>query len=271
MTMEPLQHDPFATKGVEYLIVLAFLVLLPFYSRYLNGRPSTAPSRVLAALRRLAGRWIRLPEVATFRPGWTQYLGGPHPARAGRGRAARERALSGWFRLPEAAYYHEGHTWAVPAGQDRVRIGVDDFAQKILGAARAIAVPEVGASLAKGEPGWALDVDEHRFDLPAPLTGRVVARNEAVLGNPGLVLEDPYERGWILELEVPKLRRSLRELLHGDRAREWLARAEEALRLRMSPEVGAVLQDGGVPVPGIARALSSENWDRLARDLLSRT
>lgn len=269
MTMEPLEHDPFATKGVEYLIVIAFLALLPFYSRYLSGRPSAAPSPVLAALRRFAGHWFRLPEVAVFRPGWTQYLGGPH--RAAAGRAARGPALSGWFRLPEAAYFHPGHTWAVPAGHGRVRIGVDDFAQKILGAARAIALPEVGASLAKGEPGWTLEIDERRFDLPAPVAGRVVARNEAALGNPGMVLEDPYEHGWLLEVEVPRLRRSLRDLLHGDRAREWLARAEDALRVRMSPEVGAVLQDGGVPVPGIARALSNEDWDQLARDLLSRT
>jgi hypothetical protein len=62
----------------------------------------------------------------------------------------------------------------------------------------------------------------------------------------------------------------MRSLLRGDRAKEWLARAEEALRVRMSPEVGAVLQDGGVPVPGIARALSEDRWEELARELLAR-
>jgi hypothetical protein len=39
--------------------------------------------------------------------------------------------------------------------------------------------------------------------------------------------------------------------------------------MKMNPEVGAVLQDGGVPVPGIARALSEEAWDALARELLA--
>jgi hypothetical protein len=56
----------------------------------------------------------------------------------------------------------------------------------------------------------------------------------------------------------------------GRSAREWLGRAEEALRMRMNPEVGAVLQDGGVPVPGIARALDEEGWEKLARELLAR-
>lgn len=229
--METLARDPLATKGIEYLIVLAFLFVLPLYWRYLNGAPRLAPARALAAQR---------------------------------------KALSGWFRLPEALYYHPGHTWAVPAGRGRVRMGADDFALKLLGTAAEIRLPEVGSRLSRGKPGWTFEVGERTFELPAPVAGRVVARNDAALTRPGLVLEDPYGKGWLLEVEVPPWRPTLRSLLHGDRARAWLKRTEDALRLRMSPEVGAVLQDGGVPVPGIARALSTENWDSLARDLLSR-
>ncbi|HEY7728323.1 MAG TPA: glycine cleavage system protein H [Candidatus Eisenbacteria bacterium] len=228
--METLVRDPFATKGVEYLIVVAFLLVLPLYWRYLNGAPRLAPHRVLAAQR---------------------------------------RALTGWFRLPEAVYYHPGHTWAAPSGRGRVRLGVDDFALKLLGTGARIRLPNVGSRLDRGAPGWALEIGARVFDLPAPVAGRVVARNETLLESPDLIHEDPYGRGWLLEVELPPRRRSLRPLLHGDKARAWLARAEGALRLRMSPEVGAVLQDGGVPVAGIARALSAEGWDSLARDLLS--
>lgn len=229
--MNTIVNDPFATKGVEYLIVIGFLCALPLFWRYLNANPRLAPSRVLAA---------------------------------------RRRMLSGWFRLPESAFFHPGHTWAVPAGGARFRIGLDDFAQKLLGKAAAIALPDVGAKLAKGAPAWALDVEGHRFDLPAPLSGRVVARNEAALRDPGVVNGDPYGEGWLLEVEAPRWKSGARSLLRGGRAKEWLARTEAALRLRMNPEVGAVLQDGGVPVPGIARALSEEGWDELARDLLTR-
>lgn len=229
--METLVRDPFATKGIEYVIVLAFLLLLPLYWRYLNGAPRLAPARVLAGQRRV---------------------------------------LSGWFRLPEAVYYHPGHTWAVPVGGGRLRIGVDDFAQKLLGKPAHITLPNVGSRLAQGGPGWTLEVGARAFNLPAPVGGRVVARNEDALKSPDLINEDPYGKGWLLEVEAPPLRPALRSLLHGDRAKAWLARVEDALRLKMSPEVGAVLQDGGIPVPGIARALSAEGWDSLARDLLSR-
>jgi glycine cleavage system H protein len=228
--MKTIASDPFVTKGIEYLVVLGFLGALPLFWRYLNANPLLAPSRVLAAQR---------------------------------------RTLSGWFRLPETASYHPGHTWAAPAGGGRFRVGLDDFAQKLLGKAGAIALPEVGTRLAKGATAWTLDVEGHPFELPAPLTGRVVARNEAALRDPGLINGDPYGEGWLLELEAPRFRSGARALLHGGRAKEWLARAEAALRRRMNPEVGAVLQDGGVPVPGIARALSEGDWDELARDLLT--
>jgi hypothetical protein len=108
-----------------------------------------------------------------------------------------------------------------------------------------------------------------RFDLPAPLAGRVVARNEAALRDPGLMNRDPYGAGWLLEVRTPRWGSGARSLLRGAPARAWLGRAEQALRRRVSPEVGAVLQDGGVPVPGIARALSEENWEALARELLA--
>jgi hypothetical protein len=96
-----------------------------------------------------------------------------------------------------------------------------------------------------------------------------VARNEAALRDPRLVNGDPYGDGWLLEVEAPRWTSGSRSLLRGDRAKEWLVRTEQALRLKMSPEVGAVLQDGGVPVPGIARALSEVGWDELARELLA--
>jgi glycine cleavage system H lipoate-binding protein len=225
--METLVQDPFASKGIEYLICLAFLGSLPAYWRHLN-RPA-----------RLAME------------------------------TAEEPVLSGWFHLPARAAFHAGHTWAAPAGPGRFRVGLDDFAQKLLGSPGAVALPAIGSRLQRGDRGFAIDVSGSRFDLPAPLAGRVVARNEAALRDPSL-LSDPYGAGWLLEVRPSRWGSGLRSLMQGRNAREWLGRAEEALRLRMSPEVGAVLQDGGVPVPGIARALDEEGWEKLARELLDR-
>jgi glycine cleavage system H protein len=226
--METLVQDPFATKGVEYLICLAFLGSLPASWRHLNGAPPAAVRERL-----------------------------------------RAPVLSGWFELPRSVLFHPAHAWGVPSGPRRWRLGLDDFAQKVLGGADAVELPPVGAHLGRGERAWTLDVDGKRFDMPAPVAGRVVARNEAVIRSPGLLNGDPYGAGWLLEVEPQRWSSGIGAMLDGGKAREWLARVESALRVRMSPELGVVLQDGGIPVSGIARALSETEWEMMARELLA--
>jgi glycine cleavage system H lipoate-binding protein len=231
MIMEELiVHDPFATKAIEYLLVIGFLAAFVWYWRILNRR---APSAVAQG----AG-----PAVG-----------------AGAG---------SWFRLPTHLYYHPGHGWARPETDDVVRVGVDDFAQKLLGAARAVALPEVGTRLDQGEYGWKLDVGAKSIDVLSPVEGEVIERNEAALRSPELINEDPYGDGWLIKIRSPRMKASLKGLLHGRLARAWMEMTENSLRHKMSGQLGPILQDGGTPVSGIARGLSPEHWDEIARDFL---
>jgi glycine cleavage system H protein len=66
-------------------------------------------------------------------------------------------------------------------------------------------------------------------------------------------------------VKAPRLASNLRQLLSEGAARRYLEEAESRIALRLAPELGAVLQDGGTPVHGIARALSGDEWDGLAR------
>jgi glycine cleavage system H lipoate-binding protein len=145
---------------------------------------------------------------------------------------------------------------------------MDDFSQKLLGEADAVTLPEVGAPVEQGAPGWRLTVDGTDVDLLSPVDGIVVARNEKVLGKPGLVNDDPYGDGWLLKVKPTRGKPNLVGLLGGDLARAWMSETEDALRRRVSPELGLVLQDGGVPICGIAQAIAPETWVDLAKDLL---
>jgi hypothetical protein len=80
--------------------------------------------------------------------------------------------------------------------------------------------------------------------------------------------EDPYGAGWLFKVKPARLAANLRQL-HGTAAgRRMLEDASEALVARMDPELGRVLQDGGAPVHGIARALAGDGWGELAREFL---
>jgi hypothetical protein len=98
----------------------------------------------------------------------------------------------------------------------------------------------------------------------SPVDGTVVEVNERVERDPA-ALRDPYGAGWLFKVKVPELGRALGQLLDPAAARAYLEAAAEGLSRELQPALGRVLQDGGVPVHGIARAVAGEGWAALAR------
>ncbi len=177
-------------------------------------------------------------------------------------------ALLPWFQLKDGALFHQGHGWVLPAGGDEVVVGMDDFAQKLLGKAAGFTLPAVGARVAQGERGWQVQVDGHAIPMLSPVDGEVVAVNTDVIGSPELVNREPYDRGWLMKVKVPDPAAPARNLLSGKLARVWMDGITERLREMPAGELGVVLPDGGFPVTGFARALAPEGWDQVARELL---
>ena len=219
--------DIFATKGVEYLLVISVLLLfIPFW-RMVSG-PASALTEAVEGI---------IP------------------------------AISNWFRLPEEKiYYHQGHSWAVPEDHGLVKVGIDDFAQKLVGQIDGIRFPQVGSQLTQGEKGWSLLAGKKSIDMLSPVDGRVVAINEALLSSPGSVSKDPYGQAWLMKVQAPKISANLKNLLSGGLARKWMEGVRENLLARMDYNLGAVSQDGGVPVDGIAKSLDRERWDEIAKE-----
>jgi glycine cleavage system H protein len=67
-------------------------------------------------------------------------------------------------------------------------------------------------------------------------------------------------------VKAPKISANLKNLLSGGLARQWMEGVRESLLARMNYNLGAVSQDGGVLVDGIARNLDRERWDEIARE-----
>lgn len=103
------------------------------------------------------------------------------------------------FEIPDERRYLESHEW-VTTGGDTVRIGVSDFAQDELGDVVFVELPEEGDSVTAGEAFGVIESIKAVSDLYAPVSGEVVAVNEALFDRPELVNEDPYGEGWMLEV-----------------------------------------------------------------------
>ena len=105
--------------------------------------------------------------------------------------------------FPEDLKYTQEHEWVRPVegGEDgAVRVGITDYAQDSLGDIVFVTLPEVGATVTAGTPCGEVESTKSVSDLYAPVSGTVLARNDALEANPELVNSDPYGDGWIFEV-----------------------------------------------------------------------
>ncbi len=119
--------------------------------------------------------------------------------------------------FPEDLKYTAEHEWVRDPGDQEgaVRVGITDHAQQALGDIVYVDLPEVGATVEAASPCGELESTKSVSDLYAPVSGEVVARNEALDATPELVNNDPYAGGWLFEV-VPSDRSELDTLMDAE-------------------------------------------------------
>ena len=103
---------------------------------------------------------------------------------------------------PEDLKYTSEHEWVRSPGEAdaSVRVGITHFAQDALGDIVFASLPEVGTDVEAGTPVGELESTKSVSDIYAPVSGKVVARNDALDSSPELVNSDPYGDGWLFEV-----------------------------------------------------------------------
>jgi glycine cleavage system H protein len=81
-------------------------------------------------------------------------------------------------------------------------IGISDYAQAQLGAVVRVELPAIGRRLSKGDEAALVESVKAASEVFAPVSGEVIAVNEALLATPGLVNEDAAGRGWFLQMRL---------------------------------------------------------------------
>ncbi len=169
--------------------------------------------------------------------------------------------------LPLNLAYHPGHTWAMDAGNGRVRIGLDELAASLLGRIERIDVPQRGRWFRQGDKGWTVSTPSGEAGMLAPAEGEIVAINENAIANPELVARDPYGSGWIFEIFSPDVAVSMRNLLTGSLARRWMEESVAELRKALAPAAAASAFDGGRIHPQVGLELPREQWRDFAKKM----
>ena len=115
---------------------------------------------------------------------------------------------------PDDLNYTSEHEWVREPGEHEgaVRIGITHYAQDALGDIVYVSLPEVGETVTGCETCGELESTKSVSDVYAPISGDVVARNDALDATPELVNSDPYGAGWLFEV-VPSDRSGLDDLM----------------------------------------------------------
>ena len=100
------------------------------------------------------------------------------------------------MNIPEDLKYSETHEW-VRLEDGKARVGITDHAQAELTDVVYVEPPKVGAKVQAKTPAAIVESVKAAGDINSPVTGTVVAVNEALENNPALVNTDPHGEGWI--------------------------------------------------------------------------
>ncbi|MCW5830416.1 MAG: glycine cleavage system protein GcvH [Deltaproteobacteria bacterium] len=129
-------------------------------------------------------------------------------------------------KVPKHLKYTEDHFWCDIEDDSTVRIGITAFAAERLGEILSITLPAEGDAVeASGDCGELESEEKGSTELIAPLTGEVQAVNSDLIENPSLLVDDPWEDGWLFTL-TPDDASEIKDLKTAEEYRELIEHLE---------------------------------------------
>lgn len=103
---------------------------------------------------------------------------------------------------PEDLKYSTDHEWIRPESDGVVTCGITDYAQDALGDIVFVTLPEPGTTITAGDSVGEVESTKSVSDVYAPVSGTVIARNDALDSTPEVINSDPYGEGWMLRIQI---------------------------------------------------------------------
>jgi CheY-like chemotaxis protein len=186
------------------------------------------------------------------------------------GPADTERGVGGEFSIPGGVLISAGHSWASLADDGTAKIGVDDFARKLLGRVDAIALPEVGRNVKAGQPLFSVSQDHRHAQFHAPLSGKVVSVNQELRRDPGMFTHQTYGKNWICVIEGEDLDAELPKLKIGKSAVAYFQEELDRFKAFLQKLGGGEAVDPASLCIGALEKLDDAQWETAAREFFAR-
>lgn len=203
----------FETKGIEYLAIITFLVLLIPFWLLLNRKVRTARK-----FQRAAGA-----------------------------------LSPGILRIPQGLFYSPNHTWTHLETSGIARLGLDDLLLHITGEVKFGGLKKPGEEITKGDLLAKIYHQGKSLDIFSPISGKITGVNSELNEDPLMQMEDPYGRGWIYAIKPSKWMIETSYFFMAGEASSWAKRELDRFKdflawsaMKYYPEPSLeVMQDGG--------------------------
>ena len=104
--------------------------------------------------------------------------------------------------IPAELKYSKEHEWLRKEADGTYTVGITEHAQELLGDMVFVDLPEVGATVSAGDDCAVAESVKAASDIYAPVSGEIVAVNDALSDSPALVISEPYAGGWIFKIKA---------------------------------------------------------------------
>jgi len=172
------------------------------------------------------------------------------------------------FKIPHGYYLHRGHTWVKIEEGSTVRVGLDDFALRLLGPLDRVDAPLLGKEVKQDRDDILLSRSSNTARVQSPISGVVTDINPELRERGSLANQDPYTQGWVMRLHSQNLRQDIKNLMIGEQASQYLDGEIDRLYEVIEEEAGPLAADGGYLGDDIYGNLPQTSWQKLTRQFL---
>jgi CheY-like chemotaxis protein len=186
------------------------------------------------------------------------------------GPAETDRSFGGEFSIPGGVLISTGHCWASLAEDGSARIGLDDFAKKLLGRVDSIDFPNIGMAVKAGQPLFSVNQGPRRAQFRAPLSGKVVKINEDLRGHCAMLEEMSYGENWVCVIDGDDLDAELSRLKIGKSAIAFFQEDLERFQALAQKAKGREASDPSSLCIGAIEKLDDARWATTVKEFFGR-
>jgi CheY-like chemotaxis protein len=182
-------------------------------------------------------------------------------------------AKSPEFQIPGGVFISDGHCWANVSEDGSAKVGLDDFAKKVIGKIDAVELPNLGMTVKKGQSLFTIEQGTRNISFKSPVSGKVKEINKFINEDIDSLNVTSYDQNWICEIDADELDSEISTLKIGKSAVSFYQEDIERLQaLKKKTKTGkeAELEPEGLIFAGEMEKLDDISWKRFAEEFFEK-